>query len=123
SGDDLTATTRRAIKRATDGWHHFKISPMPQLLFAEILQEFHPNLFQRWWDDAWAYALHEASRGPSFAEQCLEQFQTEKNARPAPSHAVFRYYCFAFPGRRDARGQFMHRHELYSLSSAFYRAY
>jgi len=123
SGDDLSSATRQAIKRATGGWHHFKISPMPQLLFAEILQEFSPSLFQRWWDDAWDYALREANRGSSFAARCLEEYQARKNARPLPERSVFHHYCFAFPGKRDARGQFIHRHEFYSLRPAFYHAY
>ena len=96
---------------------------MPQLIFAEILQEFHSSLFQRWWDDAWDYALREANLGSSFAARCLEEYQTGKNARPSPEHAVFHHYCFAFPGKRGARGQFIHRHELYSLRPAFYHAY
>jgi hypothetical protein len=123
SGDDLSSASRRTIQRATNGWHHFKISPMPQLLFAEVLQEFHPVLFQRWWDDAWGYACREAGGGSAFAVRCVEEYQAGRNSRPSPEHAVFHHYGFAFPGRRDPRGQLLHRHELYTLSPAFYRAY
>ncbi|MCL5097406.1 MAG: tagaturonate epimerase family protein [Candidatus Omnitrophica bacterium] len=123
SADDLTSAPRRVIQRATEGRHHFKISPMLQLLFAEVLQEFHPDLFQRWWDDAMAYARREAALGSSFAAECLRAYQQSPDQRPSRHHAVFHHYSFAFPGRRDDHGQFLYRQEFYRLSPAFYRAY
>ena len=56
SGDDLGRATRRVFGRATGGRLHYKVSPMLQLVFAETLQDYHPELFRRWWDDALAYA-------------------------------------------------------------------
>ncbi|MDE3068747.1 MAG: hypothetical protein KGJ60_14530 [Verrucomicrobiota bacterium] len=122
SGDDLTAAPRRVIQRATQGWHHFKVSPMLQLIFAEVLQEFYPALFKRWWQDAYEYAEAEALQGSAFARQCLEEHRSRKNPRPSRADAVFHHYSFAFPGRRNARGQFLHRHEFYRLAPAFYHA-
>jgi hypothetical protein len=110
SGDDLTSATRRVIQRATQGHHHFKISPMLQLLFAEVLNDFHPQLFQRWWDDALAYARREAAAGSAFAAECVRE-------------SIFHHYSFAFVGRRDAQGQFIYREEFYDLSLAFHREY
>ena len=36
---------------------------------------------------------------------------------------MFHHYSFAFVGRRDAQGRFLHRDEFYTLSPDFYRAY
>jgi hypothetical protein len=36
---------------------------------------------------------------------------------------VFHHYSFAFVGRRDKPGQFLHREAFYSLSAKFYRDY
>ncbi len=123
SGDDLSAATRRVFGRATGGHLHFKVSPMLQLIFAEVLQEFHPELFRRWWDDALAYARREAAQGSPVACECLAKLQTSSPPQPSPKHAVFHYFSFPYVGRRDARGQFLHRHEFYTLSPAFYRAH
>ena len=123
SGDDLSASTRRVFGRATGGHLHFKVSPMLQLVFAEVLQEFHPDLFRRWWDDALAYARREAVLGSSVARECLAKLQASATPEPSWKHAVFHYFSFPFVGRRDAQGQFLHRHEFYTLSPAFYRAH
>ncbi len=123
SGDDLSAATRRVFGRATGGKLHFKVSPMLQLIFAEVLQEFHPELFRRWWEDALTYAQREAANGSTIASDCLAQLQVSAEPLPSPKHAVFHYFGFPFVGRRDAQGQFLHRHEFYTLSPAFYRAH
>ncbi|HKI70188.1 MAG TPA: tagaturonate epimerase family protein, partial [Verrucomicrobiae bacterium] len=123
SGDDLTSAPRRVIQRATQGWHHFKISPMLQIIFAEVLHKFHPQLFERWWKDAYEYANTEAQQGSTFAKQCLTEYEAKSNPSPSHSDAVFHHYSFAFPGRRDPKGQFIQRHEFYQLSPAFYEAY
>ncbi len=120
SGDDLSAASRQAIGRATAGRNHFKVSPNLQLLFAEVLLEYHPYLFLRWWEDALAYARREAAAGSSFAHACLRQSDRYK---PSPQDAVFHNFSFAFVGRRNADGQFICRETFYSLSPAFYRAY
>lgn len=123
SADDLTAGSRAALRRATGGRLHYKVSPMLQLLFAEVLQEHAPDLFLRWWDDALGYARHEASDGSAFAAACLRAYADSADQSPSRHHAVFHHFSFAFVGRRDAEGQFLHRHEFYTLSPAFYQAY
>jgi hypothetical protein len=123
SADDLTADTRRVLRKATGGRLHYKISPMLQLLFAEVLQAYHPDLFRRWWDDAMAYARREAEAGSDFARECLQAYAASAEQSPRRQHPVFHHYSFAFVGRRDANGQFLHREEFYSLSPEFYRAY
>jgi hypothetical protein len=125
SGDDLSAASRQAIRRATDGRHHFKVSPNLQLLFGAVLADHHPDLFRQWYADAEAYAARQAAGGSSFAAACLGQAQAAlRQPLAARAHdAVFHNYSFAFVGRRDARGQFLVREQFYSLSPAFYAAY
>jgi hypothetical protein len=129
SGDDLSQATRRVIRHATGGRHHFKVSPMLQLLFAEVLSDYHPDLFLRWWADARAYAEREAAAGSAFAVACLREARAAQDAgpgrrcQPSPTDSIFHHFSFAFPGRRDADGQFLNRREFYTLSPAFYRAY
>jgi len=123
SGDDLGRETRRAFGRATGGKLHFKVSPMLQLIYAELLQDFHPDLFQRWWVDALAYAQREAANGSPMARECLSALDSAPDSRPSARHKVFHNYNFPFVGRRDAQGQFLHRQEFYRLSPAFYEAY
>ena len=123
SGDDLSSAPRRVIQRATGGRNHFKVSPMLQILYAYTLQEFHPHLFLRWWEDAVAYAQREAQAGSEFAAECLRAHQQNEDGAPSPRHKVFHHYSFAFVGRRDADGQFLHRHEFYTLSPEFYQSY
>jgi len=123
SGDDLSSATRQVIRRATGGHNHFKISPVLQLLYAEVLADIHPELFRRWWDDALAYARQEAAAGSAFAAECICQYETADNPAPSPHHSVFHHFSFAFVGRRDADGQFLYREEFYDLSPAFYSAY
>ena len=69
SADDLTSPTRAAIRRAK-GFLHYKISPMLQLLFVDILEKYDPELFLNWWADALSYARHEAENGSEFAKEC-----------------------------------------------------
>ena len=123
SGDDLGATTRSALRDATHGRLHFKISPCLQLLFAEVLAEHHEELFQRWWNDALAYAEREAASGSSLAAECLRRYAASADQTPSAHHDIFHHYGFAFVGRRDERGQFLNREAFYSLSDSFYDAY
>jgi len=120
SGDDLSAAARQAIGRATRGRNHFKVSPMLQLLFGEVLADHHPDLFRRWYADALAYAQREAAAGSAFAAKCIRCSDVQ---RPSVHDAVFHNFSFAFVGRRDAKGQFICREEFYALSSVFYQAY
>jgi hypothetical protein len=120
SGDDLSAASRQAIGRATEGRCHFKVSPNLQLLFAEVLEQHRGDLFRRWWEDALVYAQREAAAGSPFAAACL----AKSDLRTPSSHdEVFHHFSFAFVGRRDAAGQFIVREEFYDLSPAFYAAY
>ena len=123
SGDDLSRETWRVFGRATGGKVHFKVSPMLQLIYAEILQEFHPDLFRRWWDDSIAYARREAATGSIVARECLAALDATPDKGPSAKHQVFHFYSFPFVGRRSAQGQFLHRAEFYRLSKAFTDAY
>jgi hypothetical protein len=96
---------------------------MLQLLFAETLADHHPALFRQWWADALAYARREAAAGSTFAAECLRAYETAADRTPSRNHLVFHHYSFAFVGRRDKPGQFLHREAFYSLSAKFYRDY
>jgi hypothetical protein len=122
SGDDLSQATRQAIRRATGGRLHFKVSPMVQLLFGEVLADYHPDLFRRWWEDARAYARREAAAGSTFAAACLTAGDGASH-EGSPHDAIFHHFSFAFVGRRNAEGQFLYREEFYNLSPAFRAAY
>jgi hypothetical protein len=123
SGDDLKPETRRAVGRATKGNVHFKVSPALQVIFAEVLDEFDPGLFRFWWDDTLDYARREAEAGSNFAAHCLRECETSSDRTPSPRHAVFHYYGFATVGRRDEKGQFIHRQKFYDLPDEFYTLY
>ena len=123
SADDLTAPTRAAIRRATGGRLHYKVSPVPQVLFGEILERVHPDFFAEWWSDAVQYAQESARTGSRFASACIAELGTKASPRPSYRDQVFHHFCFRFVGRRDAGGQFMNRQRFYSLSDEFYRAY
>jgi hypothetical protein len=123
SGDDLTQATRQVFGRATGGHLHFKVSPMLQLIYARLLRELHPALFERWWQDAMAYARREAAKGSPVAQQCLTALSAKPNSQPSPDDPMFHSYSFPFVGRRDQYGQFLHRQEFYGLSPQFCAAY
>jgi hypothetical protein len=123
SGDDLSEATRHTIGRATGGYNHFKVSPSLQTMFAATLSEIHPELFHPWWEATLAYALREAEAGSPLAVACIQAYQTARDQSPAVHHDLFHHYGFAFVGRRDDAGQFLHRESLYSLSPAFYAKY
>ncbi len=123
SGDDLTTKPRRVIQKASGGWIHFKISPALQILYAEVLRDFYPDLFQQWWNDAMVYARAEAAAGSQFAKVCIKEYEENNDKMPSHRNMVFHHYSFAFVGRRDQNGQFLHREEFYDLSPAFYEEY
>ena len=123
SADDLTAPTREVIQRATGGKHHFKISPMLQILYARVLSNHHPDLFQLWWEDAKAYAGREAAAGSAFAQECMAEYENCPDKSPSVSRMLFHHYSFAFVGKRNQSGQFLHREKFYDLSAAFYQDY
>ena len=123
SADDLTAPTRAALRRATRGFLHYKISPMPHLLYADMLEKYEPELFLNWWNDALAYARHEAANGSEFAAECLRAYDNGPEQKPSRHHQVFHHYGFAYIGRRGENGTFAVRDKFYTLSPEFYRAY
>ena len=123
SGDDLSPATIRTIGRATQGHLHFKISPSLQLLFAEVLADFHPALFRRWWEDALDYARREAAHNSLLAQECVRQVEEDRGHVPSPKDSVFHHYSFAYVGRRDPQGQLLYREEFYGLSAGFYQEY
>jgi hypothetical protein len=123
SGDDLSARTRRAIGRGTGGHNQFKVSPSLQLLFAETLADLQPDTFRLWWEDTLAFARQQAAQGSPLAARGLALYEGGPDRAPSAQHMVFRHYCFASLGRRDAAGQFVLRETLYDLSPAFHRAY
>ena len=120
SADDLTSPVRKVIKKATGGKIHYKVSPMLQLLYADVLKDYHPDLFNRWYDDAVAYAEREAEAGSDFAAACLKN--DEGKARDVHNE-VFHHYSFAYVGKRDDEGRFLWRDEFYRLSPEFYAAH
>ncbi len=123
SGDDLGPATRKTMGRATDGQIHFKISPALQIIFAEALSDFDPELFAFWWDDTLDYARRQKAAGSELARNFIHEYESVGNATPSARHAVFRHYCFATVGRRDVRGQFVHREKFYTLPAGFYQEY
>lgn len=123
SGDDLKSVTRQAVGRATQGHIHFKVSPALQVIFAETMKDVEPERFRFWWDDTLDYARREAEAGSDFAAECLRRYEASDNREPSPDHAVFHYYNFASVGKRDQKGQFVHREKFYNMSSDFYHEY
>jgi hypothetical protein len=119
SADDLGPGPRQAIRRATGGKVHYKVSPMLQLIYADAVTEHAPQLFQQWWDSTLAYARREAQAGSTFAIQCLQALDDASDKRPSRRHMVFHHYSFAFVGRRDADGRFLYRQMFYQLPQAF----
>ncbi len=117
SGDDLSKETRQTIGRATRGRINFKISPQQQIMFAETLYDMQPDLFRYWWDDVYRFVEGEARSGSEFAARCIAD--TKSDSSPHPSKDLFHYYCYVSVGRRDERGQFVNREQLYGLSEEF----
>jgi len=122
SGDDLSSETRKVIGRATKGYNHFKISPMLQALFAEVLQEVQPDKFRDWWEATRRYVEQKACDGSDFAKKCLLEVK-DLNHTPTSRDGLFHYYHFAPVGIRDAEGQFINRELFYTLSTEFYDRY
>ena len=123
SGDDLKSATRQAIGRATQGHIHFKVSPVLQVIFAETMKDVESERFRFWWDDTLNYARREAEAGSDFAAECLRRYEASDNRERSPDHAVFHYYNFASVGKRDQKGQFVHREKFYDMSADFYHEY
>ncbi len=123
SADDLTSPTRAALRRATRGFLHYKISPMLQLLYVDVLEKYAPELFLNWWNDALTYARQEAENGSDFAAECLRAYDRSPDRKPSRHHQVFHHYGFAYVGRRGQDETFAVREKFYTLPSEFYSAY
>jgi hypothetical protein len=123
SGDDLSEHTRRALKKATGGMIHFKISPYLQTLFADVLYDFDRKTFRIWWDDTFDFARENAREGSTLAADALKQYESESGTAPHPKFTVFRLFCYATIGKRDAHGNFLYREKFYSLAPEFYAEY
>jgi hypothetical protein len=123
SGDDLSEATRGALKRATGGMIHFKVSPYLQTLFADVLYDFDRQMFKTWWDDTYEFARENAREGSAHAADCLKEYEGEPGASPHPKFNLFRLYCYATVGKRDEVGNFIYREKFYSLSPDFYTEY
>jgi len=123
SGDDLSDQTRRTLKRATGGMIHFKISPYLQSLFGDVLYDFDRNVFKLWWDDTYEFVQENVRQGSKLAADCLREYESEPGSSPGPRFNLFRLYCYATVGKRDAQGNFMYREKFYSLSQEFYAEY
>jgi hypothetical protein len=123
SGDDLTSAPRRVFQKATNGEIHFKVSPQLQLLYAKDLQDYYPELFKGWFEDAVGFARREAANGSSIARQTLAELDASSDPSPSWRHSVFHYFSFPYVGKRGQDGQFVRRQEFYRLSQAFNEAH
>lgn len=120
SADDLTSPVRKVIKKVCGGKIHYKVSPMLQLHFADVLKDYDRELFNKWYDDAEDYAKRESNEGSDFAMQCLK---ADEGKQRAVTNEVFRHYSFAYVGKRDDEGKFIHRDLFYDLPDDFYKAH
>jgi hypothetical protein len=123
SGDDLSDRTRRALRRATGGLIHFKISPGLQTLFGEVLYDFDRDLLSLWWDDTFDFTKQNAREGSTLASDCIKEFESGPGSSPDPQARLFRLFGYATVGSRDAQGNFLYRDKFYSLSREFYAEY
>ena len=119
----MSAATRQALKRVPGGMIHFKVSPHLQNLFADVLYEHDLQMFRAWWDDTYEFAKENAREGSVVAADCLKQYESEPEAGPHPSFDLFRLYCYATGGRRNAEGNYIHREKFYSLGQDFSAEY
>ncbi len=119
SGDDLSSKTRRVIHAATGGNVHFKISPVSQELFAEVVFELAPEAFQTWWDHSVAFAREQAREGSRFAAECVELASTDRS----PHSSIFHHYCYPPVGIPDSDGTYQLREVLYGLPDNVYTEY
>jgi len=109
SGDDLSRSTRQALKKATGGMIHFKISPYLQTLFADVLYDFDRRLFHTWWEDTCEFVRLNARQGSALAISCLREYESDPGTGPHPKFALFRLFCYATVGKRDPKGNFLFR--------------
>jgi hypothetical protein len=123
SGDNLSAQTRRALRRATGGLIHYKISPCLQTLFGEVLFDFDPRLFSLWWDDAIEFARENAREGSKLASECINEYESRPEGKPDPHSRLFHLFGYATVGKRDERGSYLYRDRFYTLPREFHAEY
>ena len=82
SADDLSEDSRRVIRRATGGRLHYKISPMLHFIFAEVIRDYYPDIFLRWWNDAFDYARGRGGEGLTACRPCLSEYESLENPVP-----------------------------------------
>jgi hypothetical protein len=123
SGDDLARETRRGIARGTGGALDFKISPILQTLYAQVLADLEPKKFRWWWDLTRRRTEEEAARGEKVAEKYLQDLverETTEGTRfqPRVDDHFFWNYCFTIVGAKDKDGGWLYREEFYDVSAA-----
>ena len=69
------------------------------------------------------YASREATADSPFAQECIKAYEESEDKTPSHRHMFFHHYSFAFVGRRDKDGRFLHRDKFYDLSPGFYQEY
>jgi len=122
SGDDLSRETRQRIAEGTGGVLDYKISPILQIIYSEVLADLDPERFRWWWDTTRDMVEREAARGEDVAEKYLKELahrETDEGANfwPRVDDHFFWNYSFAVVGARDENGQQLHREMFYDVSS------
>lgn len=125
SGDDLARETRQGIARGTQGVLNYKISPILQTLYAQVLADLQPKKFRWWWDLTRKWTEQEAARGEKTAEHYLNDLAEREQAegakfQPRVDDHFFWNYCFAIVGAKDPKGQYLYREQFYDVSQAVF---
>ena len=121
SGDDLARTTRQRIAQGTGGVLDYKISPILQTMYAEVLADLDAKRFRWWWETTRKWTEQEAARGEKSAEKYLKELAQREAAegarfQPRVDDHFFWNYCFAIVGARGPRGEFLSREMFYEVS-------
>ena len=122
SGDDLSRETRQRIAEGTGGALDYKISPILQIIYAEVLADMDPERFRWWWDTTRQITEREAKRGEATAQKYLKELaerETREGAKfqPRVDDHFFWNYSFTVVGARDENGQPLHREMFYTISA------
>jgi len=121
SGDDLSRHTRQRIAEGTGGALDYKISPILQVLYAEVLADVDPARFRWWWETTRQITEREAARGEQAAQKYLKELaqrEAEEGAKfqPRVDDHFFWNYSFAVVGARDEHGNQLYREKFYDVS-------
>ena len=120
SGDDLSRHTRQRIAEGTGGTLDYKISPILQVIYAEVLADVDPARFRWWWETTRKITEREAERGEHSAQKYLKELaqrETEEGAKfqPRVDDHFFWNYSFAVVGARDENGNQLYREKFYDV--------